>query len=148
MTMCADHPADALIPAPHASRSSGRMRAWVDHPRSDAVVVHVAGDVDAATAGELATVVLPALATVDSTVVVDLAEVEFLGVAGLELLWHARRRAHSLGVDFWLIVDSPPARRALEVSGLTPRFQIADSLGTALYRPVEDLALAAASSVL
>lgn len=118
------------------------------HPRPDTVFVHVTGDIDAATSSEFAKLALPALATAE-TAVLDLREADFLSVDGLELLAQARKRATLLGVDLFLAVDSTPVRRALQVSGLTPRFQITASTSEPLELPAEHEApVAAASSVL
>ncbi len=148
MTMCAGLRTSPSAPDDRTSRSPGRMRAFVVHPRPDTVVVRVTGDVDAATSGELAKLALPALATA-ATAVMDLGDVDFLSVDGLELLAQARKRAASLDTDLFLVVDSTPVRRALEVSGLTPRFQITSSTSEALELPVgHEAPVAAALSVL
>ncbi|GAA4866486.1 STAS domain-containing protein [Saccharopolyspora cebuensis] len=95
------------------------VRLKLSRPTTTAVVVHVAGDVDASTAPRLHELLAPRLSSVAETVVVDLSEVGFLGVAGLELLSHAQHRAAARGVAF-RVVDGPVCvDRALRAAGWT-----------------------------
>ena len=101
----------------------------------DAVVVQVAGDVDEHTAPDLAWLLLPCLASAPATVVADFGETDFLGVAGLELLLHARSRARFQDTQLWLAAPSPAVQRALEVSGIKRLFQTTPMISAVLARP-------------
>lgn len=91
------------------------LRVW--RPTSTSVVIGVAGELDAGTAPRLHELLAPRLSSTVETVILDLSELRFLGVAGLELLAHARRRAASRAMTV-CIVDGPVCvDRALRAAG-------------------------------
>jgi anti-sigma B factor antagonist len=83
------------------------------------VVLHVAGEVDAATAPELARTLASVWATAPCQVVLDLSDVGFLGTAGLAELLHAAERAEADQVRLRLVGGSRCVDRALQVAGLS-----------------------------
>lgn len=99
-------------------------------------LVEVAGEVDLATAPELADEVCEALEQSETTLcVLDLTAVTFLASAGLAALTEAARQAGRLREPLRIVVDSNrPVIRPIEITGL-------DRI-LALYHSVEE-ALAA-----
>ena len=134
--MATDFHSLGLTAGPHVSHTPGRLHATCHRPDGhDAVVVQVAGDVDEHTAPDLARLLLPCLASGPDTVVADFGETDFLGVAGLELLLHARSRARFQDTQLWLAAPSPAVQRALEVSGIKRLFQTTPIISAGLARP-------------
>jgi len=95
-------------------------------------VVTVGGEIDALTAAELGTLLTAQLAAAP-LVVVDLERVRFLGSAGLSVLVAASEFAIREDRCLWLVF---PRRgmvsRALEVTGLGERFNVAETVSAAL----------------
>jgi anti-sigma B factor antagonist len=96
---------------------------------AEAVVVSVRGELDPATAPELRTC-LGQWAGSGRPLVVDLDGVRFLGAAGLSVLVEARNETERRGADLRLVCNGRPARRPLDVTGLSQTF--------ATYRTVPD----------
>ncbi len=97
----------------------------------DARVVTVVGEVDALTAPEL-DVFLTAQLAAARVVVVDLDGVQFLGSAGLSVLFEANERAGQQGCTLRLVCNSRIANRALEATELKEHFIFADTVPNAL----------------
>jgi anti-sigma B factor antagonist len=98
---------------------------------SDARVVTVTGEVDSLTAPELAAFVTAQLAEA-RLVVVDLDGVQFLGSAGLAVLFEADELASREDRDLRLVCNSQIVNRALEVTGLRQRFTFANTVADAV----------------
>jgi anti-sigma B factor antagonist len=95
-------------------------------------VVTVEGEIDALTAPELGALLTAQLATA-SLVVVDLERVRFLGSAGLSVLLAANELATRENRYLWLAFPRRGmANRALEETGLSERFNIAETVTAAL----------------
>lgn len=93
------------------------LRLQLSRPTSTCVMMHVAGDIDAHSAPRLNELLAPRLASTAETVVLDLSQVSFFGVAGLELLNHVRQHAASRGIEI-RVVDGPICvERALLAAG-------------------------------
>jgi anti-sigma B factor antagonist len=96
------------------------------------LIIEVAGEVDMATAPELATAINDPDQTVER-VIVNLTEVSFLDSSGLNTLIHC---AHELEErDVAVRVVSPRdenVRRVLEITRLIDRLNVVDSLDDAL----------------
>lgn len=89
----------------------------LSRPTSTSVVVHIAGELDASTTPRLHELLAPRLSSTVETVILDLSGLRFLGVVGLELLAHTRRRAASRAITI-CIVDGPVCvDRALHAAG-------------------------------
>jgi anti-sigma B factor antagonist len=97
----------------------------------DARVVTVVGEVDTLTAPELATFLNAQLAAAQ-VVVVDLDGVQFLGSAGLSVLFEANELALREGRELRLVCNSRIANRALEATQLREHFTFADTVPDAL----------------
>ncbi|MFI7674179.1 STAS domain-containing protein [Actinophytocola sp. NPDC049390] len=84
---------------------------------SERRVVNVSGDIDRGTAPVLEQRLAAGLAGA-RPVVVDMAEVEFLGVAGLEVLADADSRARAQGTSLHVVRPPRDVGRALSAAGL------------------------------
>jgi anti-anti-sigma factor len=92
------------------------------HP--DRTIVHVRGEIDAATCDELAAALADAVAT-NGDVQVDVSGVSFIDSSGLRTLVLAQQR---MGQQRRLVVRGPDAtfRRLLDITGLDEVFVIAE----------------------
>jgi anti-sigma B factor antagonist len=97
----------------------------------DARVVTVTGEVDSLTAPELATF-LTAQLTAVRLVVVDLDGVEFLGSAGLAVLFEANELAIQQDRGLRLVCHSRIVNRAMDVTELRRHFTFADTVADAV----------------
>jgi anti-sigma B factor antagonist len=92
-------------------------------------LLRVAGEVDLATAPELAEALDTALKPHGQSVVLDLAEVDFIDTSGVRALLDGRRLATERGTE--LAVIAPPgsaARRLLEMTELIEALGVIESL--------------------
>jgi anti-anti-sigma factor len=85
--------------------------------QSDAVTVRIAGDLDLATAGDLA-LVLQRDCPGCTDIALDLRRVTFLDCAGLRVLLYARERAQREGGSVRLTRVPSRVRRVLRLAGL------------------------------
>jgi len=89
-------------------------------------VVVVAGELSLAEAPILERHLADVLATASSTIVVDLADVEFIDSTGLSVLVRAQQQASERGVEFGVQNPRAQAHRLLSLTGLEERLTIAD----------------------
>lgn len=94
------------------------LRLRLTYPSRDVVVLTVVGEVDTAAVPHVAALLWPRLLTKLSTVVLDLRDVTFLGVAGLELIIAALAYAPHRDVEFSVVGGSTAVERALRAGGL------------------------------
>ncbi|MGB3440902.1 MAG: STAS domain-containing protein [Actinophytocola sp.] len=99
---------------------------------SGAVVVAVRGEVDLYTGPLLRDVVFSLLRPDGPPLVIDLADVDFLGAAGLSVLVVAREAAMAAGVRVSLVAHHHPVLLPLMVMGLDRVFDIYPALAGAL----------------
>ena len=97
----------------------------------DATLVRLGGELDIHTTRSIRGPLLDAMNGAAGTVVVDLAEVEFMDSTALATLLEARGRLRS-GDSFRLAAPGLEARRALEVSGLDRHFRVFGTVEEAL----------------
>jgi anti-sigma B factor antagonist len=111
---------------PRARHPGLRLRTtW---PAPHAVLITVRGDVDSATAADLATLVSDRLWATPRRLVLDLSEVDFLGVAGVRVLLHAALQAEQNGTELLVVTGTNPmVRRALRVTDADRRLALAAS---------------------
>ncbi|WP_182543308.1 STAS domain-containing protein [Halosaccharopolyspora lacisalsi] len=81
-------------------------------------VLSAAGDLDLATTPQLEQLLWPRLQTTLSALVVDLSEVTFLCLAGVELLAHAHAYAGHRGIAFGVVNSNHAVDRALTAGEL------------------------------
>lgn len=117
-TLVADPPAHASDTASHSGpkRSPLLLRMNFTDPRS--AVLAVSGELDAATAPQLAELLWPRLMTTLSAIALDLSKLTFLGVAGMEILVSAHNYAGQRGITFTIINSTRTVDRALAAGGL------------------------------
>jgi anti-anti-sigma factor len=110
---------------PRARHPGLRLRtAW---PAPHAVQVTACGDLDSATADDLATLLSDRLWARPERLVVDLSGVDFLGVAGVRVLLHAALHAGQAGTDLLVVTGTNPVtRRALRVTGADRRLALSE----------------------
>jgi anti-sigma B factor antagonist len=105
------------------------------HPDGTAAIA-AAGEVDAATAARLSAAVHRQLDRVPSMLVLDLREVTFLGVAGVQVLRCVADRATVSGVPLQLVCRDPsPVQFALEAAGMVSASVVAGSAAGATVAP-------------
>jgi anti-anti-sigma factor len=102
------------------------LRLRTTWPAPHAVVVTARGDLDAVTAPDLAALVSDRLWARPERLVLDLSEVDFLGVAGIRVLLHTALQADQQDTDLLVITGTNPLiRRALQVTGADQRLPLA-----------------------
>jgi len=125
----------ALIPSTLGSAgplSSDLLDLQVTEHGPHARVVTVTGEIDALTAPKLGAMLTAQLAAT-SVLVIDLARVRFLGSAGLSVLFAANELATWENRHLWLVFHyQGMVNRALEVTGLSEQFNIAETVVGAL----------------
>jgi anti-sigma B factor antagonist len=89
--------------------------------RDGQVLVHLAGELDLATATRAELAVRLALARSCGRLVLDLSELRFCDSSGLRALLHMQDDATAEGRDFVVHRPSPAVRRVLELTGLDQR---------------------------
>jgi anti-sigma B factor antagonist len=111
--------------------SSDVLNLQVTEHGTDARVVTVGGEIDALTAPELDALLTAQLAA--ASLVVDLERVRFLGSAGLSVLFAANELATRENRYLWLVFPQRGmVNRALEVTDLGERFNVAETVSAAL----------------
>ena len=106
--------------------------------RADAVVVGLAGEVDAVTVDKAAAAVDDALGRTagrGGTVILDLTEVTFFASVGLNLLVRLRQEVEARQVDVRLAVSTTAVLRPLQLMGLGRLFPTFPTLDEALGAP-------------
>jgi anti-anti-sigma factor len=104
-------------------------------PGANVCVAYLSGDVDIASVGEFRAALEVSIATGCSTVVLDLADVDYADSSALGLLVWIERRLAPLGGRLVLTGADRNVSRILELSGLVaavPRISTADDVATAL----------------
>jgi anti-sigma B factor antagonist len=87
------------------------------HGRS--TVVQVDGELDLASSPQLAHALQEACGNAPDEIVLDLAKLRFMDMAGLRLLLRATQRAAERGIDLVLTNVRAPTRRVLTLTGVT-----------------------------
>lgn len=93
------------------------MRLQLVRPTNTSVVVHIAGDIDANSTPRIHELLARKFASTVETLVLDLFQVRFLGVVGLELLDHVRTRAARREITMCLVDGPVCVDRALRAAG-------------------------------
>ncbi|MDT7785027.1 MAG: anti-sigma factor antagonist [Pseudonocardiales bacterium] len=107
----------------------------------DAVVLHVAGEVDRATADELSGCLSDAVGAVDppAPVVVDLTGVTFLGACGIGLLLDHQDLCLRRGTALIVVAGTPAVLRPLRALELTSVLGVRSTVVEALVPVVSEL---------
>jgi anti-sigma B factor antagonist len=101
-------------------------------PVGDSHLVVASGDLDLAATPELSTILLMAAEAPGTTVVLDLAAVDFIDSSALGTLLKAGAEIESAGKTLRVVCAGGPVRRLLEMTNLTNRFQLCPSRDEAL----------------
>lgn len=110
--------------AVRSTRSSAGFRVDL-YPERDCVRVAPVGELDVATADELAMKLSELREVGFERIVIDLRELEFLGSAGLRLLVMEDDLARRGGHELTLIAGPPAVQRVIEVCGLIEHLRFA-----------------------
>lgn len=99
---------------------------------ADAVVVHLAGELDLATVPQLRAVLRTTFAgpALPAEVRVDLAAASFIDAAGVGVLVEGRETARRAGVGFSIYNPSGVVRRVLDILGLAETLHVAPARRT------------------
>ncbi len=104
------------IPAPTTERSALLLR--MDFSDPQLAVLTASGDLDTVTAPRLAELLWPRLLTKLPAIALDLSELTFLGVAGLELLASTRAYTGYRGITLVVVNHTRTVDRALAAGGI------------------------------
>jgi anti-sigma B factor antagonist len=113
-------------------RSAGSLDLDVTHPRPDAALLAVSGELDTLTAPELDAALRELDAEPLPLLVVDLSGVTFLASSGLAVLIRAAHRAEDSGRALHLVVTARAVLRPLEITGSDQLFTLHPDVATAL----------------
>lgn len=105
---------------------------WHVQQDADAVVLHVAGEIDLASEDDFAEALDDALDRESAVLLVDLSEVTFLGSSALHVLLEANERARGRKRTLRVAHGGSFAARVLTVAGLDQVLEVFDSPRTAL----------------
>ena len=94
----------------------------------DAVVLHVAGEVDVFTAPQLREALVGAIEQGSRDVVVDLQGVDFLDSTGLGVLVAGLKRVRQYGGDLSLVCTREHILKILDITGLVKVLRVYDSV--------------------
>lgn len=102
----------------HDTGTPATLTLNVRRPHVDTVAISASGQIDENSAAHFAETVAAWLVAPLRTVVLDLSEVDFLAVTGLERLDRAQRSAAEHGITLRLLATHPEVLRALHVAEL------------------------------
>ena len=121
----------------HSSQGLLPLRCHASHPRAGVCVVHLAGELDIATAPVLAEFLRAQTADRPAQLVLDLSGVTFLAAAGVGAIAALLRDGGALGeLHLVGVRGNRPVERALRITGVLPLLRVHDDL-TALPGPPE-----------
>jgi anti-anti-sigma factor len=108
------------------SRAAAPLSIVTAQPEAGTVRVHLAGEVDLATSGQLRVALLAVVAAAapSTHVRVDLAQVTFIDAGGIGVLIRARAAAHRAGVGFSVHNPRGIVRRVIDVLDLTDMLRV------------------------
>ena len=97
--------------------------------KADCTIICLRGEHDAFTAGALSETIAAAMAGGEGDLVVDLREVEFMGVATVGVLLKARELLRLQSRSMVLRSPSACAQRVLDLCGVADRFEPSSAVG-------------------
>jgi anti-anti-sigma factor len=97
-----------------------------------ATVVRLRGELDLASHPEFEATLAEALGLLPERVVMDLAELEFMDVAGMRAILRSQERAEGAGKQLVLAAPVPGVRRLLSLTGQEEAFRTFDSVPEAI----------------
>lgn len=104
----------------------------VDNGTSGHTVIRVQGEIDLATAPELATALAEAV-PIGRPIILDLSKVEFIDTSGVRVMLDARRQVNDHEHTSLTVVAPPnsPSRRLLEMTELVAALAVVDTIDDA-----------------
>lgn len=126
----AEHPAAAVAQGTDA-RADQIVDVAVHHPADDVTVVAVAGEIDMLSAPELRAAMAAHLAD-NTTFVLDMTGVSFLGSAGLAALVEGLQQSRRRGIAFRIVAVERAVTRPLVATGLGDVFAVFGTVEEAL----------------
>ncbi|HET9139174.1 STAS domain-containing protein [Actinophytocola sp.] len=117
--------------SPAVLRGPPPLAVAVSHQHPLAVVVEVAGELDAFTAPQLLDTLQDVLREQAPVLVVDLSAVQFMSSAGISVLLETHQRAGP-HTALRIVASSPPTLRPLQVTGLDTTLDLYPSRPAAL----------------
>ena len=93
-------------------------------PRSDVALIAVSGELDIASAPELAQTLEQIRPEQTKLVIVDLRELEFMDSTGLSIIVRAHQRLAEEGCELTLIKGKPQVQRLLDLTGVADRLRL------------------------
>lgn len=100
--------------------------------RGVVAVIHLKGEVDLHTCGDLRTTLQRLTESAQTKIVVDMSAVPYIDSAGLGVLVDAQRRARETSGELCLAGAAPFVVRALEITRLIRIFRTADTVDDAV----------------
>jgi anti-sigma B factor antagonist len=91
-------------------------------------VVSLKGELDIATVDDLRNDLRKARQSYGEHVILDLAELEFMDSQGLSVIVNCHKAVTAAGGSFALVAPRPIVRRTLEITGLSGRLHVFDSI--------------------
>ena len=116
--------AAALVSDEVVSLSSSNGFRIAFEPDRECITLHVVGEIDIVTAGDMEDPLLDLLDRGFETVVLDLREVTFLDSSGLRVLINSQRYAQERGAHLSILVGTSRSRDVLELSGVIDHLDI------------------------
>ena len=93
-----------------------------------AVVISVAGSIDALTAGEMGRFFSEQLGSGEARIVADLSQVDFMSSAGLRAFLGALKESRQKGGDLHIAAPQPGVEKILKMSGFTSILKVYPSV--------------------
>ncbi|WP_280403282.1 STAS domain-containing protein [Nocardia brasiliensis] len=124
--------APSRVTAPHRPDPLDRLRVSLTAPSDTVTLCALAGEVDFYTAELFRSRLTDALGNAASTLVIDLSQVTFFGVAGLQVLLEARTWAEHIDRRIRLVTGPRCVNRLLAAAGDDADFDTTDNLADAV----------------
>ncbi|MEU8894718.1 STAS domain-containing protein [Nocardia sp. NPDC048505] len=117
---------------PQRPHPADRLQVSITHPSKSVTLCAVAGEIDQFTADRFRRELIGCLDTAAPTVVVDLSNVTFFGVAGLRVLMEARDWTGHTRRRLRLVAGTSCVDRVFEVARTAADFELVPDLATAV----------------
>lgn len=124
-------PTQAASTIPRSVEQHSALRLCMDFADPELTVLTVCGEVDTMTAQRLGGLLWPRLQTKLRALALEVQQLTFLGVDGLELLDSACTKAQNQGIALGLVGATRPVDRALAAAGLDTRLPCFSTLAEA-----------------
>jgi anti-sigma B factor antagonist len=116
--------AAALVSDEVVSLSSSNGFRIAFEPDRERITLHVLGEIDIATAGDMEDPLLDLLDSGFETIVLDLREVTFLDSSGIRVLINSHQYAQECAARLSIVVGTSRSREVLELSGAIDHLDI------------------------